>query len=91
MERLYREFSSKGLVILAVSDDQREAVDKFLAKESYTFPILLDPDRKAYSQFDVEGIPETFVFDRDGRLVAQAIDMCTGDQFHSMLQAAGLQ
>jgi peroxiredoxin len=91
MEKLYREFNSKGLVVLAVSDEKPEIVEKFLTNKNCTYPILLDPNRKASDDFDVEGVPKTFVFDRDGNLVAQAMDMRTGAQFRAMLEATGLQ
>ena len=91
MEKLHREFQSNGLVILAVSDDERKDLDKFLATKNYTFPILLDRERKAFDEFDVTGVPKTFVFDREGHLVAQAIDKCSVAQFRSMLKAAGLE
>jgi peroxiredoxin len=91
MEKLYREFQSKGLIILAVSDDERKDLAKFLATENYTFPILLDHERKTFDEFDVDGVPKTFVFDRGGHLVAQAIDKRSGMQFRSMLRAAGLE
>lgn len=91
MEKLHREFQTKGLIILAVSDDERKDLDKFLATKSYTFPILLDHERKTFDDFDVTGVPKTFVYDRDGHLVAQAIDKCSGAQFRSMLKAAGLE
>ena len=42
-------------------------------------------------EFHVDGIPTTFVYDRDGELVAKAIDMRTQRQFFSMLAFAGLQ
>ncbi|MFY9725210.1 MAG: TlpA disulfide reductase family protein [Bryobacteraceae bacterium] len=90
MEKLYREFSGKGLVVLAVTDEKRETVLKFLADKNYTFPILLDSDRKVNTSFDIEGIPETVVFDREGKLVAHAIDIRTESQFRAMLKAAGL-
>jgi hypothetical protein len=38
----------------------------------------------------VEGIPKTFIFDRDGRLAAQSIDMRTEAQFRELLKQAGL-
>jgi len=38
----------------------------------------------------VNGIPKTFIFDREGRLAAQAIDMRTEDQFRELLKRAGL-
>jgi len=40
-----------------------------------SYPILLDPGRKVNEIFRVEGIPKSFVYDRDGKLAAQAIDM----------------
>jgi thiol-disulfide isomerase/thioredoxin len=91
LDRLARRYRTKGLTVLAISDEERETVTKFLAGRGYAFPVLLDPGRKAHAAFDVEGIPNTFVFDRDGRLAAQAIDMRTERQFARMLKAAGLE
>ena len=39
----------------------------------------------------VEGIPKSFVYDREGKLVAQSIDMRTRNQFQEMLAEAGLE
>jgi peroxiredoxin len=39
---------------------------------------------------DVKGLPRTFVFDREGKLAAQAIDQRTQRQFFEMLAAGGL-
>jgi len=41
--------------------------------------------------FHIDGVPRTFVFDREGRLAAQSLDMCTQRQFFNMLGRAGLQ
>jgi hypothetical protein len=41
--------------------------------------------------FQVDGIPKSFVYDRDGNLVAQSIDMRTRGQFEEMLAQAGLK
>jgi peroxiredoxin len=91
MEKLYQRLSQKGLVVLAVSDEKRETVEDFLKKQNYTFPVLLDPDRKVNTAFGIEGIPNSFLFDRQGKLVAQSIDMRTERQFLEMFQAAGLE
>jgi peroxiredoxin len=90
MEKLYREYESKGLTVLAVSDENRETVENFLLKNPYTFPVLLDAGRKVNTAFMVEGIPKSFIFDREGRLAAQAIDMRTEAQFRELLKLAGL-
>jgi len=91
MEKLYRALEKKGLTVLAVSDEERDTVTGFLQKQSYTFPVLLDPGRKVNTAFRVEGIPQSFLFDREGKLVSQAIDMRTERQFLEMLKKAGLE
>ena len=42
-------------------------------------------------RFQIEGIPKTFVYDRNGKLVAQSIDMRTRGQFLEMLAQAGVK
>jgi peroxiredoxin len=91
MEKLYRRFARKGLVVLAVSDEKRETVEAFLKDNKCTFPVALDPGRKVNTDFGVEGIPQSFLFDRQGKLSAQSIDMRTERQFLEMFQAAGLE
>jgi peroxiredoxin len=91
MEKLYREFGGKGFVVLAVSDEDRETVEGYLAKQKYTFPVLLDPGRKVHTAFDVDGIPKSFLFDRSGKLAGQTIDMRTESQFREMLKSVGLE
>ncbi len=91
LEALYQRFEDRGLVVLAISDEDADKVRPFLAERKITYPVLLDPGRKVNDLFRVEGIPKSFVYDRDGKLVAQAIDMRTRGQFLAMLARAGLQ
>jgi len=91
LEALYQQFKDQGLVILAISDEDADKVTPFIAEHKVTYPILLDPGRKVNELFQIEGIPKTFVYDRNGRLVAQSIDMRTRKQFLGMLALAGLK
>jgi thiol-disulfide isomerase/thioredoxin len=91
LDKLYREFGPKGFVVLAVSDEDRPTVEGYLAKQSFSFPVLLDPGRKVHTAFDVEGIPKNFLFDRAGKLAGQTIDMRTEAQFRELLKRAGLE
>jgi peroxiredoxin len=91
LESLYHRFGKKGLVILAISDEDAAKVKPFIAGKNISYPILLDPGRKVNELFQVEGIPKSFLYDRNGKLVAQAIDMRTGKQFLAMLAQAGLK
>ncbi len=91
LESLYSRFKDQGLVILAISDEDAGKVKPFVTERRVSYPILLDPGRKVNTLFAIEGIPKTFVYDREGKLVAQAIDMRTQNQFLEMLARAGLQ
>ncbi len=91
LESLYSRFKEQGLVILAISDEDDSKVRPFVAEHHATYPILLDPGRKVNDIYHIEGIPKSFVYNREGKLVAQAMDMRTRAQFLSMLGEAGLR
>ena len=90
LEALYKQFKDEGFVVLSISDEDATKVNAFIDEYRFTYPILLDPGRKINDLFNIEGIPKSFVYDRDGKLVAQAIDMRTKRQFMEMLAQAGL-
>jgi peroxiredoxin len=91
LDALYNQFRDRGLVILAISDEEAAKVKPFIAEKNISYPVLLDPGSKVNKEFVVEGIPKSFVYDREGKLVAQAIDMRTRRQFLGMLGKAGLK
>ena len=91
LEALYKEFRHQRFVILSISDEEADKVRPFIAERKITYPVLLDPGHKVGSLFQVEGIPKSFVYDRDGKLVAESIDMRTEKQFREMLAQAGLK
>ncbi len=91
LQALQDRFTDKKLVILGVSDEKAETVEKFVGEQKYSYAILLDPERKVSGEFEVDGLPKTFVFDRDGNLVAQSIDMRNAGEFLEMLARAGLR
>jgi peroxiredoxin len=91
LEALYQHFKKQGFVVLAISDEDEGKVKPFVEGNGLTYPILLDPGRKVHLLYDIEGIPKSFVYDREGKLVAQAMDMRANRQFMEMLAQAGLQ
>jgi peroxiredoxin len=91
LDALSKRFASQGLVVLSISDENPATVTKYLLQHTYDYPILIDPDRKANEAFHIEGIPQSFVFNRQGKLVTQSIDMRTQNQFLQMLAAADLK
>jgi peroxiredoxin len=73
MQTLYEDFkNNKDFVMLAVSQDTkgRSAVAPYVEKNGFHFTILLDPENKISSSYDMSGVPETFIIDRKGQIVA---------------------
>jgi len=91
LDALYTRFQDSGFVILGISDEEDGKVRPFATEQKITYPILLDPGRKVTESFRVGGIPKSFIYDRDGKLAAQSIDMRTQKQFLELLAKAGLR
>lgn len=73
MQTLYEQMKgNKDFVMLAVSQDTkgRSVVAPYIEKYGYRFTILLDPENKVGESYEVSGVPETFIIDRKGQIVA---------------------
>lgn len=90
LQTIYQEFKSRGLVVLAITDEDPETVRRFAAEHKLTFPVLLDRRKETKAAFLIDGIPVTLLYDRTGRLVAQAFARPNRDRFLAMLRQAGL-
>jgi peroxiredoxin len=91
LDLIYTHYQPQGLVILSLSSENPFTVGNFIAGKGYHPPVLLDDGGKVAKQFHVDGLPRSFVFDRNGRLAAESIDMRTQRQFFEMFAAAGLE
>jgi peroxiredoxin len=91
LEALYNRFKGQGFVILGISDEEASKVKPFVENHDVAYPVLLDPGRKVNDLFSVDSIPKTFIYNREGKLAAESIDMRTQKQFLEMLAQAGLQ
>lgn len=71
LEREQRKLRARGATIVGVSYDDA-ALDTlgFVRKLGVTFPVLRDPSGDFTRALGVRGVPESFVVDRAGRIVA---------------------
>jgi thiol-disulfide isomerase/thioredoxin len=94
LEKIHREWSGKGVVVLGVDDEPAGVIASFNSKNGITYPTLLDQDRKVHDLFGVDGngqgIPLTVVFDREGKFVGRIPDPHTEENFLKALRSAGL-
>lgn len=71
LERVQRDYAPRGLRVVAVSVDlgHPERVARFAAAQGATFTVALDPEGRIQQQFQVVGVPSTYLVARDGRLL----------------------
>lgn len=71
---LQRKYAKQGLAVVGVSmdDDGWKAVKPFLAEHRIPYRMLL-ADQPTAQSYGIEGMPDTFLIDRQGRLAAAYI------------------
>ena len=71
LDSLYRALGPKGLKIAAVSVDKgsSEPVKKFMDDFGVSFDVLHDPAGTIQQLYQSTGVPESFLLDREGRIV----------------------
>ena len=75
LERLHRSLDSSGLKLVSVSIDETDpsTVRSFRDEFKLTFPIFQDRKRAIERIYQTTGVPETFIIDRDGKIVKKVI------------------
>ena len=61
LDALYQKFKDRGLIVLAISDEDAAKVRSYIQEHKVSYPILLDPGRQVNEAFQIEGIPKSFV------------------------------
>lgn len=74
MQRLHTAFAGPDFELVAVSVDAgREEVEAFRQRLALTFPIALDPGKQVSVQYQSYRYPESYLIDRDGRILSRYI------------------
>jgi peroxiredoxin len=71
LDTLYRSLSDRGFRLAAVSIDTEDStvVRRFLEPYRVGFDVLHDPEREIERLYQTQGVPESFLIDREGRIV----------------------
>ncbi len=74
MNRAWKKIKNEGIVMLAVDvGEDEDTVFTFMADYPIDFTVLLDSSGDVSARWPLLALPTTFVLDREGRLVYQAI------------------
>jgi len=89
LEELWRERRGDGLVVVGLDakDFRRDALG-FAERFDLTFPLVFDGPGDTVSPYGVKGFPETFVIDREGKVVDVLVGAVDGDEERDRLRRA---
>lgn len=74
MNRAWKKIKDEGIAMLAVDvGEDEDTVFTFMADYPIDFTVLLDSSGDVSARWPLLALPTTFVLDREGRLVYQAI------------------
>ena len=74
MEKLHTRFKNDDFIILAIDlQENLRQVKRFKKRFKLNFTILLDSDSKVASLYAVRSIPTTYLVDREGHLIGDAL------------------
>lgn len=92
LERLYREYGARGLVVLgiAVLDDEQDA-RAFLTSLRITYPNVFDPEQTRMRLYRVAALPTTVLVDGAQRQRGRFVGGYVGEAGYQRLRALALE
>ncbi|WP_372828623.1 TlpA disulfide reductase family protein [Shewanella sp. UCD-KL12] len=74
MNSMHNKYAAQGLKIVAINlDTDPKLAKQFLKEIQASFDIAYDADMQVASEFDIIGMPTSYLFNRKGELVAQHV------------------
>ncbi len=89
LEQVWRSNRDRNVVVLGLdAKDFRADARRFADRFALTFPLVYDGPGDAIGGYGVTGFPETFVIDREGRVVRAFAGAVNGKEERAELHAA---
>jgi cytochrome c biogenesis protein CcmG/thiol:disulfide interchange protein DsbE len=89
LEQVWEQNRQRGLVVVGLdAKDFRADARRFARRYELSFPLVYDGPGSTIDGYGVTGFPETFVIDREGKVVAAFAGAVNGDDERSQLETA---
>lgn len=66
--KIYEKYAPQGFVLVGVATDTKAVIDDFKKTVDIRYPLLAG-NEKAFTDYGIELLPSTFLYDRGGKLV----------------------
>ncbi|WP_335924575.1 TlpA disulfide reductase family protein [Shewanella indica] len=81
MQQMHHKYRETDLAIIAVNlDTDSQLGREFLQQLDADFDVLYDPEGRLARRLDLQGMPSSFLFDRDGKLLGSHVGFFTERQ-----------
>lgn len=90
-QALYKELKSKGLEVLAVSDEEPAKINEYVKSSGLELPFYSDAAHKAAVAYKITGLPTTVVIDRQGKVVADLEGLRDDSVIRDAVKQAGIE
>lgn len=91
LTRAARDLDGRVRFVGIVYQDDQATVRQYLARHGSSYPSLLDPSGRTGIAYGVFGVPETFVLDATGTVVAKQMGPLDDSQLRAHLAKVGVQ
>jgi cytochrome c biogenesis protein CcmG/thiol:disulfide interchange protein DsbE len=89
LEEIWAKGKQRDLVVVGLdAKDFRPDARRFMRRFGITFPVVYDGPGGTTDDYGVTGFPETFVIDREGRVVAAFVGAVNGEDERARLESA---
>ena len=89
LARAWRAYKDRGVVFVGVDIwDTRDDALAFMREFDITYPNVIDPTGEVAIEYGITGVPETWVLNREGRLVRRWVGAMTDRQIEAFLEEA---
>jgi len=86
-DKAYQQYGDEiHFLMVNVTDGVQETVEKaseFIAEQGYTFPVYYDTDQTVAANYNISGLPVTYLLDAEGKPVAWQQGMLTAEMLQS--------
>lgn len=88
LQHVYEDNRDQGLVVLAVDvGEDAGKSSSYIREKGYTFPVLLDNQKKVSEAYHVGSIPVSVLIDPQGRIAYQRVGAMNESEMRSVLAA----
>lgn len=79
LNEIYKKYKDQGLVVIGLTDEDRQTVSKFRKQVPIDYTAAIDRDGKLGKEFGVDGIPHAVLVNKSGEIVWEGHPMSLTD------------